>query len=95
MAAIGVCAASLAVLREGSITEVTQRGSRIDYWLDDQRAILEVSGMWKGEASDIEARHREKARQLRASGLFRQGKPGYVFVVLFEGRVAHISHLRP
>lgn len=94
-AAIGVCAASFAVLDEGEITEVTQHGTGVDYWVDDRRAVLEVSGIRTGASADLNARHREKVQQLQSGSLFRSGKPGYVFVVQFGSKSARLDFHRP
>jgi hypothetical protein len=91
-AAIGLCAASFALLSEGRITEVTQRGQGVDYWVDDRRAVLEVSGLREGSSSDLQRRHHQKKGQLASSSLCRNGKGGYVFVVLFSGREAQFSY---
>jgi hypothetical protein len=95
MAAIGVCAASFSVLGEGSITEVTQHGSGVDYWVDDRRAVLEASGVKAGAAEDMDKRHREKVQQLGRSLWFRMGKPGYVFVAVFSQKQARFSYHHP
>jgi hypothetical protein len=95
MAAVGVCAAALAALGEGAITEVTQHGSGVDYWVDDRRATLEVSGVKDGAAEGLDRRHREKIRQLMTSSLFAMGNPGYVFVVLFAQKGARFSYHHP
>ncbi len=95
LGAIGACAACFAALDEGEVTEVTQFGTRVDYWVDDRRALLEVSGIRRGEPSDLANRHREKADQLQSSDLFKKGKPGYVFVILFSGKSALFTYWRP
>jgi len=93
--AVGASAASFAALNEGEITEVTQFGTRVDYWVDDRRALLELSGIRRGEPSDLANRHRQKADQLQSSVLFKRGKPGYVFVILFSGKSALFTYWRP
>ena len=93
--AIGVCAACFAVLDEGEITEVTMRGSGVDYWVGRRRAVLEVSGIRRGTDADLARRHGEKLEQLSQSPLHRKkGHPGYVFVILFERRRARFSYHR-
>jgi hypothetical protein len=94
-AAIGVCAAGFAVFKEGEITEVTLRGQGVDYWIDDRRAVLEVSGIRRGTADDLAKRHREKVQQLGNSSLFKMGKAGYVFVPCFSARLAVFSYHTP
>ncbi len=92
--AAGVCAACLAILSEGEITEVTKRGSGVDYWVDGRRAVLEISGLREGTDADLALRHEEKGDQLRNGSLYRRGVPGYVFVVLFARGRAHFSYHR-
>jgi hypothetical protein len=60
------------------ITEVTRRGDRADYWLDDRQLMLEVSGMQSG---DIEALYRLKEQQLLANP---HCKDGYVCVAVYD-----------
>jgi hypothetical protein len=90
-AAIGVCAAALAALGEGRLTEVTLHGTGVDYWVDDRRAVLEVSGIEKGSPLDLTTRHRVKTNQLKQGWLFNAGYPGYVFVTVFSQRQAIFS----
>jgi hypothetical protein len=90
-AAIGVCAAAFAALGEGRITEVTLHGTGVDYWVDDRRAVLEVSGIEKGSSSDLTTRHQVKTNQLKQGSLFNAGYPGYVFVTVFSQRQAVFS----
>jgi len=90
-AAIGVCAAAFAALGEGRITEVTLHGTGVDYWVDNRRAVLEVSGIDKGSLSDLSARHQLKTNQLEQGSLFKAGCPGYVFVTAFNQRQAIFS----
>ena len=91
-AAIGACAAAFAALAEGEITEVTQHGTRVDYWVDQRRAVLEISGLRTGDRIALHQRQAEKQRQLLSSGLRRLGYPGYVFVVAFGCHEAVISY---
>jgi hypothetical protein len=91
-AAIGVCAAAFAALNEGEITEVTQHGTGVDYWVDNRRAVLEVSGIENGSPSALAKRHKNKVGQLQKGSLFKQGTPGYVFVVDFGQKKAILSH---
>ncbi len=64
-AAIGACAAVLAMLTEGTMTEVTQRGSGVDYWIDKKRASLEISGIKNGSKVQSNSRHQSKIDQLK------------------------------
>ena len=91
-AAVGLCAVAFAVLREGEITDVTAHGSGVDYWLDDLRAVLEISGIQKGNAGALGRRHARKEKQLRNGSLFQAGNPGYVFVVDFGRKKSILSY---
>ena len=91
-AAIGACAAVFAALAEGEITEVTQHGTGVDYWVDQRRAVVEISGLRTGDHTALQQRHSEKQSQLLGSSLRRLGYPGYVFVVAFGGHEAVISY---
>ncbi len=82
-AAIGLCAAVFAVLHEGEISDVTAHGTGVDYWVDGLRAVLEISGLEKGNSGSLGKRHSRKEKQLRSGSLFQAGNPGYVFVVDF------------
>ncbi len=93
-AAVGACAATLAALSEGEITEVTQRGSGVDYWVDNKRAILEVSGIENGTRAESTGRHTAKTNQLKQGTLFNLGFPGYVFIMNFGLREAILSYSR-
>ena len=91
--AIGLCATVFAALDEGEITEVAQVGSGVDCWVDDRRAVLEVSGIGPGSATSLAHRHSSKIRQLRRSTVHeRREKPGYVFVMHFGQRQARLSY---
>ena len=91
-AAIGVCAAVFAALQEGEIDEVTAHGTGVDYWVDNRRAVLEISGLKGGDRAALTQRHRDKTRQLRNGSLFKAGHPGYVFVVAFGQKEAIFSY---
>ncbi len=86
-----VAAAFLVVtnLAEKSITEVTLRGDRADYFLNDRKLLLEISGT--ENTALLTSRHREKVRQLQANPF---GKDGYVFVCCFSNQRAHFSFHR-
>ncbi len=83
---------AFAVLSEGEITEVTAQGTGVDYWVDDRRPVLEISGLVKGNAGAIGVRHSEKEKQLRKGSLFQAGFPGYVFVVDFGQKKSRLSY---
>lgn len=91
-AAIGVCAAAFAALSEGRITEVTLRGTGVDYWVDNRQAVLEISGVEKGPLRELRRRHGAKTNQLKQGSLFKAGYPGYVFVTHFGQRQAIFSY---
>jgi len=93
-AAIGLCAVAFAVLHEGEITEVSAHETGVDYWVDDRRAVVEVSGIEKASAGTLGRRHSEKEQQLRNGALFQAGFPGYVFVVDFGQKKSRLSHYR-
>ena len=94
--AIGICGVAFSALSEGLITEVTLHGDGVDYWVDDRRAVLEVSGIHSGRPADLARRVRVKTGQLMNSHLFQQRrKPGYVFVVLFEHSIAAFRYYHP
>ena len=90
--AIGLCAAAFVVLNEGEITEVSAQATGVDYWVDDRRAVLEISGIEKGNAGALGKRHFEKEKQLRNGSLFQAGFPGYVFVVDFGQKKSTLSY---
>lgn len=69
-----------------NIVEVTLRGSKADYFLDERETLLEISGTESAE--HLAARHTEKIRQLQANPF---GKDGYVFVCCFSNRKARLS----
>ena len=91
-AAIGVCAAGFAALKEGRITEVCDHGSSVDFWVDGRRAVLEVSGIEAGGSMELETRHRQKVRQMARSSLRRLGYAGYVFVTAFQAQQALFTY---
>ncbi len=91
-ASIGLCCAAFSCLNEGEITEVTKRGDGVDYWIDDRRAVLEVSGLDAGSSGDLSRLHHRKENQLKGSGLFKLGYPGYVYVIVFQVRSSIFSY---
>jgi hypothetical protein len=93
-AAIGLCAVAFAILHEGEITEVTTQETGVDYWVDDRRAVVEISGIEKGNVGSLVKRHSEKEKQLRSGSSYQAGFPGYVFVVDFGQKKSTLSHHR-
>jgi hypothetical protein len=91
-AAIGVCAVAFTALKEGTIDEVTAHGTGVDYWVDDQRAVLEISGIEKGDDAELKKRHKDRTSQLKGGSLFKKIKSGYVFVVAFGRKKAIFSY---
>jgi hypothetical protein len=91
-ASIGLCCAAFSCFNEGELTEVTKRGDGIDYWIDDRRAVLEVSGLDAGSARDLSRLYHRKESQLKGSGLFKLGYPGYVYVIVFQIRSSIFSY---
>jgi hypothetical protein len=95
-AAIGVCAAVFAALQEGEITEVTQHGSGVDYWVgrSPHRAILEASGTNAGNPRGLTQLHQTKVTQLTSSRLSSglPHFPGYVYVLDFGLGEANFSY---
>ncbi len=83
-----VAAAFLIVtgLTQKSIAEVTLRGNKADYFLDDRQYLFEISGTENAE--HLASRHGEKVRQLQANPF---GKDGYVFVCCFSNQKARLS----
>ncbi len=67
------------------ITEVTRRGDKVDYWLGDREALIEVSGT---DTGNIEQLCSAKAtEQLQVNP---HGKDGFVCVAQFSGRIARL-----
>jgi hypothetical protein len=81
-AALGVACAVIWHYAELRLHAVAAEGDGFDYWLrqETQEFGLEISGTM---ASDLEARHREKVRQLQGNPY---GSDGYVVVVGFSTR---------
>jgi len=76
-------------LARRSITEVTLRGDKADYFLDGRKYLLEISGT---ESTMLFAwRYRKKIRQLQANPHRRDG---YVFVCCFSNQRARFSFHR-
>jgi hypothetical protein len=83
-----VAAAFLMVtnLAQRNITEVTMRGDKADYFLDERKYLLEISGT--ANAEHLTSRHNEKVRQLQANPF---EKDGYVFICCFSNQKAKFS----
>lgn len=89
-AALGVACALIWHFAGLRLHAVAALGDRVDYWVrrDDQEFGLEISGT---RTADVEARHKEKVRQLLANPY---GADGYVVVVGFAARRAIFSFHR-
>jgi hypothetical protein len=97
----GACGvALLLILRftDLKVLEESRQTTGYDYWLgrDPDHAfrdgvMLEVSGIRHGEASDINARVKEKMDRLRKYP--DNAGPGYIIVVEFSRPVARVMHL--
>jgi hypothetical protein len=89
-AALGVACAVIFHYAGLRVSEVAMLGDRFDFWVTDgERQIgLEVSGTM---TEDVEARHREKVRQLRDNP-YRAN--GYVVAVGFATRTVIFSFHR-
>jgi len=77
-----------------AVIERSRKGTGFDYWMGDDtsfpfqnKARLEISGIRRGDASDIRARVRQKLKQTEPSdGLL----PAYVIVVEFGSPLAEV-----
>lgn len=69
------------------ISEVTLRGDRADYFLNDGHLLLEVSGTENDR--HLTNRHKEKVAQLQANPF---GKPGFVVVCCFSNQKGRFSY---
>ena len=88
--ACGIAALLVDSMTEYTIIERSQKGPGFDYWLGkkgtntplfQEKARLEVSGIRKGESSGIEARVRQKEKQITPSD---GSLPGIIVVVEFS-----------
>lgn len=70
-----------------AIGEVTLRGDRADYFLNDKQLMLEISGT--ENKSLLASRHKEKSAQLLSNPY---GKPGFVVVCCFSNQQALFSY---
>jgi hypothetical protein len=89
-AACGVAALIITALTSWTVVARSRKGTGFDYWLGPKdstdglfqnRARLEVSGIRRGSASDVEFRASQKLQQMARSTYM--AIPGYVTVVEF------------
>lgn len=86
-------------LTDLTIIERSRKGTGFDYWLGNQdstailpfqhMARLEVSGIRKGNQSQINARVKQKTEQTGASDA--EGLPAYIIVVEFSRPISIVS----
>jgi hypothetical protein len=82
-AALGIACVVSADCSNAQITEVTQRGDKADFWLNDRQWLLEVSGQ---ESGDLATLRDQKRDQLLANPF---EKPGFVCVSNFQQRKSY------
>lgn len=85
-AALGV-ACILCTRRQMEITEVTRRGEKVDYWIGDREALLEVSGTTSEDIAQL--CDRKATQQLQLNPL---GKSGFVCATAFHTGAARLWH---
>lgn len=93
----GACGVAVLVIRaltDYTVVEEAARGTHFDYWLGrpgsflfQDAARLEVSGIRRGDASDVRTRVRIKEEQI---GRSTEPLPGFVVVVEFGRPLAWI-----
>ncbi len=98
-AAYGIAFLLILQLTNLTVIERSRKGTGFDYWLGSQNsattlsfermARLEVSGIRKGNQSQINTRVKLKTEQTRASDA--QGLPAYIIVVEFSRPISIIS----
>lgn len=98
-AAYGIAFLLILQLTNFTVIERSRKGTGFDYWLGMQdstatlpfqrMARLEVSGIRKGNRSQINARVKQKIEQTRVSEA--QGLPAYIIVVEFSRPISIIS----
>jgi hypothetical protein len=91
-AAYGIAFLLILQLTNLTVIERSRKGTGFDYWLGTEdstatlpfqrMARLEVSGIRKGNQSQINARVKQKVEQTRASD--QQGLPAYIIVIEFS-----------
>lgn len=98
-AAYGVAFLLILQLTNLTVIERSRKGTGFDYWLGIQdstatlpfqrMARLEVSGIRKGNRSQINVRVKQKTEQTRVSDA--QGLPAYIIVVEFSRPISVVS----
>lgn len=98
-AAYGIALLLVLQLTDLTVIERSRKGTGFDYWLGSQdsnsmlpfqrMARLEVSGIRKGNRSQINARVRQKTEQTGVSDA--EGLPAYIIVVEFSCPISVIS----
>ena len=88
--ASGVAILLVELKTQYSVIEISRKGTGIDYWLGDSsdvtfqyKARMEVSGIRKGNPSEVNARVNQKLNQTKASDDLYGNLPAYVIVVEF------------
>ena len=98
-AAYGVAILLILQLTTLTVIERSRKGTGFDYWLGSQdsttmlpfqrMARLEVSGIRKGNRSQIKARVKQKTEQTGVSDA--EGLPAYIIVVEFSRPISVVS----
>jgi hypothetical protein len=98
-AAYGIAFLLILQLTKLTVIERSRKGTGFDYWLGSQdstrilpfqrMARLEVSGIRKGNQSQINARVKQKTEQTGASDA--EGLPAYIIVVEFSRPISVVS----
>lgn len=98
-AAYGIAFLLILQLTDLTVIERSRKGTGFDYWLGSQdstatlpfqrMARLEVSGMRKGNRSQINTRAKQKIEQTGASDT--EGLPAYIIVVEFSRPISLVS----
>ncbi|MEX0268845.1 hypothetical protein AB3R30_06875 [Leptolyngbyaceae cyanobacterium UHCC 1019] len=98
-AAYGIAFLLILQLTNLTVIERSRKGTGFDYWLGihdstvklpfQRMARLEVSGIRRGNRSQINARVKQKTEQTRASDA--EGLPAYIIVVEFNRPISIIS----
>ena len=89
-AAVAIALLLVSRVTNDRITEVTLRGDKADYVLNNGEAMLEISGT--EDYKSIKSRHNEKCEQL-LSNPYHVG--GYVVVCCFANQLAYFSYHLP
>lgn len=89
-AAVAIALLLVSRVTNDRITEVTLRGDKPDYVLNNGEAMLEISGTENPKS--IKSRHKQKCAQLLANP-YRVG--GYVVVCCFANQLAYFSYHLP